>query len=92
MLICSVVCVLTGGNIDAYSLSRCVDRGLAVEGRLIKFSVRNLYGLFCHLYYKLQPDDNILTLESLNPSCYGPRLIRAGIISFMRISDPVTGH
>ncbi|CAH2231689.1 jg2347 [Pararge aegeria aegeria] len=35
----NVVCILSGGNIDAVLLSRCLDRGRAAEGRLIKFKV-----------------------------------------------------
>ncbi|CAH0728494.1 unnamed protein product, partial [Brenthis ino] len=35
----NVVCVLSGGNIDAIMLGRSLDRGLAAEGRLIKFKV-----------------------------------------------------
>ncbi|XP_038206612.1 L-threonine ammonia-lyase-like [Zerene cesonia] len=35
----NVVCILSGGNIDAILISRCLDRGLAAEGRLIKFKV-----------------------------------------------------
>lgn len=38
----SVVCVLSGGNIDAIMLGRSLDRGLAAEGRLIKFKVKLL--------------------------------------------------
>jgi len=34
-----VVCVLTGGNIDTTVLGRTIERGLAVDGRLIKFDV-----------------------------------------------------
>ncbi|XP_063367505.1 L-threonine ammonia-lyase-like isoform X1 [Cydia amplana] len=36
----TVVCLVTGGNIDCSFLARCMDRGLAAEGRLIKFRVR----------------------------------------------------
>jgi len=32
-----VGCVLCGGNIDMTSLSRCIERGLAMEGRIVKF-------------------------------------------------------
>ncbi|CAK1550493.1 unnamed protein product [Leptosia nina] len=35
----NVVCILSGGNIDAVLMSRCLDRGLAAEGRLVKFKV-----------------------------------------------------
>ncbi|XP_072929811.1 L-threonine ammonia-lyase-like [Epargyreus clarus] len=35
----NVVCVLSGGNIDSILLARCMDRGLAAEGRLVKFKV-----------------------------------------------------
>ncbi|XP_026494237.1 L-threonine ammonia-lyase-like [Vanessa tameamea] len=35
----NVVCILSGGNIDAVLLGRSLDRGLAAEGRLIKFKV-----------------------------------------------------
>merc|ERR1719445_2145849 len=34
-----VVIPLCGGNIDTTILGRCLDRGLAVDGRLVKFSV-----------------------------------------------------
>ncbi|XP_077297307.1 serine racemase [Arctopsyche grandis] len=34
-----VVCILSGGNIDSTVLGRCLERGLAAEGRLIKFKV-----------------------------------------------------
>jgi threonine dehydratase len=30
---------LCGGNIDTTILGRCLERGLAVDGRLLKFSV-----------------------------------------------------
>ncbi|XP_047994544.1 L-threonine ammonia-lyase-like isoform X2 [Leguminivora glycinivorella] len=36
----TVVCLVTGGNIDTRFLARCIDRGLAAEGRLIKFRMR----------------------------------------------------
>lgn len=35
----SVVAVLSGGNIDTSVFSCCLERGLAVDGRLLKFSV-----------------------------------------------------
>ena len=31
--------MLSGGNIDSSVLGRCIERGLAVDGRLLKFSV-----------------------------------------------------
>ncbi|CAH8606744.1 unnamed protein product [Schistosoma mattheei] len=34
-----VVCILSGGNIDISSLSRVIDKGLALEGRLCRFIV-----------------------------------------------------
>ncbi|XP_041969334.1 L-threonine ammonia-lyase-like [Aricia agestis] len=34
-----VVCVLTGGNVDTTTLARCLERGMAAEGRLVKFKV-----------------------------------------------------
>ena len=34
-----VVIALCGGNIDTTVLGRCLDRGLAADGRLVKFSV-----------------------------------------------------
>ena len=34
-----VVIPLCGGNIDTTVLGRCLDRGLAADGRLVKFSV-----------------------------------------------------
>ncbi|CAH0690236.1 unnamed protein product [Spodoptera exigua] len=36
---CSVVCILSGGNVDNILLNRCMERGLASEGRLVKFRV-----------------------------------------------------
>lgn len=35
--ICRVVLLLCGGNIDTSILGRCLDRGLAIDGRLVKF-------------------------------------------------------
>ncbi|XP_047033517.1 uncharacterized protein LOC124640004 [Helicoverpa zea] len=35
----NVVCVLSGGNINSSRMSRVIDRGMAAEGRLVKFSV-----------------------------------------------------
>ncbi|XP_041969457.1 L-threonine ammonia-lyase-like isoform X2 [Aricia agestis] len=35
----TVVCITSGGNIDAVLLGRCLDRGRAAEGRLVKFKV-----------------------------------------------------
>ena len=32
--------MLTGGNIDLTMLGKSMERGLAVDGRLVKFSVR----------------------------------------------------
>lgn len=34
-----VVSILTGGNIDSTVLGRTIERGLAVDGRLVKFDV-----------------------------------------------------
>lgn len=34
-----VVSILTGGNIDTTVLGRAIERGLAVDGRLIKLEV-----------------------------------------------------
>ncbi|KAG6455484.1 hypothetical protein O3G_MSEX009221 [Manduca sexta] len=34
----NVVCILTGGNINCTKISRVIDRGMAAEGRLVKFS------------------------------------------------------
>ncbi|KAG6455488.1 hypothetical protein O3G_MSEX009208 [Manduca sexta] len=34
-----VVCVLSGGNIDPTILARALERGMAAEGRLVKFKV-----------------------------------------------------
>lgn len=34
-----VVNILTGGNIDSTVLGRTIERGLAVDGRLVKFDV-----------------------------------------------------
>lgn len=36
-LCCSVVCILSGGNINVNRLASVVDRGMAAEGRLVKF-------------------------------------------------------
>lgn len=33
----SVVCILSGGNINSTRMSRVIDRGMAAEGRLVKF-------------------------------------------------------
>ncbi|KAJ8714082.1 hypothetical protein PYW08_007702 [Mythimna loreyi] len=35
----NVVCLLTGGNVDNIMMVRCLERGLAAEGRLVKFRV-----------------------------------------------------
>ncbi|CAD0203965.1 unnamed protein product [Chrysodeixis includens] len=35
----NVMCVLSGGNINSSRMSRVIDRGMAAEGRLVKFSV-----------------------------------------------------
>jgi threonine dehydratase len=35
----SVVIMLCGGNIDTTVLGRCLERGLAADGRLVKFTV-----------------------------------------------------
>jgi threonine dehydratase len=37
---CSVVVILCGGNIDTAVLGRCLEYGLAADGRMVKFSVR----------------------------------------------------
>lgn len=34
-----VVAVITGGNIDSTTLGRALDRGMAAEGRLVKYKV-----------------------------------------------------
>lgn len=34
----SVVCILSGGNISSSRIARVIDRGMAAEGRLCKFS------------------------------------------------------
>ena len=39
MLFCRVVILLCGGNIDSTVLGRCLDRGLAADGRLVRFVV-----------------------------------------------------
>lgn len=36
---CRIVIPLTGGNIDTTILGRCLERGLAADGRLVQFSV-----------------------------------------------------
>lgn len=38
----SVVCIITGGNIDSITLPRCFERAKAVEGRLVKLTVKHL--------------------------------------------------
>ncbi len=35
----SVVVILCGGNIDTTVLGRCLDRGLAADGRLVRLTV-----------------------------------------------------
>ena len=35
-----VVIALCGGNIDTTALGRVIERGLAVDGRLVRFAVR----------------------------------------------------
>lgn len=39
MIIFRVVVPLCGGNIDTTILGRCLERGLAADGRLVKFTV-----------------------------------------------------
>lgn len=39
MFIYRVVLLLCGGNIDTTILGRCLERGLAAEGRLLRFTV-----------------------------------------------------
>ena len=39
MLYYRVVIALCGGNIDSTVLGRCLDRGLAADGRLVRFVV-----------------------------------------------------
>ena len=39
IILSRVVIPLCGGNIDTTVLGRCLDRGLAADGRLVKFSV-----------------------------------------------------
>lgn len=39
-IIARVVIPLCGGNIDTTILGRCLDRGLAADGRLVKFTVK----------------------------------------------------
>ncbi|KAK5981103.1 L-threonine dehydratase catabolic TdcB [Trichostrongylus colubriformis] len=34
-----VVCILSGGNIDSTMVGRCIEKGLAVDNRLIRFEV-----------------------------------------------------
>ena len=36
----SVVVMLCGGNIDTTVLGRCLERGLAADGRMVRFAVR----------------------------------------------------
>ncbi|XP_075983189.1 uncharacterized protein LOC142981277 [Anticarsia gemmatalis] len=35
----NVVCILSGGNVNSSRMCRVIDRGMAAEGRLVKFSV-----------------------------------------------------
>lgn len=39
MYVFSVVCVVTGGNMDNMLYARGLDRGMSAEGRLLKFRV-----------------------------------------------------
>ena len=39
IIFCRVVVPLCGGNIDSTVLGRCIDRGLAADGRLVRFIV-----------------------------------------------------
>lgn len=39
ILIFSTVCVISGGNIDSGRLSRTIQRGLGVSGRMMRFAV-----------------------------------------------------
>ncbi|VDO70473.1 unnamed protein product [Heligmosomoides polygyrus] len=34
-----VVCILSGGNIDSTMVGRCIEKGLAVDNRLVRFEV-----------------------------------------------------
>lgn len=36
---CRIVIALCGGNIDSTVLGRCLERGLAADGRLVRFVV-----------------------------------------------------
>ena len=60
----SVCTVLCGGNIDASTLTRVIDRGLIAEGRLVRFTIVvsdrpggladmlcELFNLKSHLHY-----------------------------------------
>ena len=38
-ILCRVVIPLSGGNIDTTVLGRCLERGLAADGRLCRFIV-----------------------------------------------------
>ena len=40
LCVCRVVIPLCGGNIDTTILGRCLERGLAVDGRLVRFIVQ----------------------------------------------------
>lgn len=40
MFCCSVVVMLCGGNIDTTVLGRCLECGLAADGRMVRFCVR----------------------------------------------------
>ncbi len=40
MSLCSVVVMLCGGNIDTTVLGRSLERGLAADGRLVRFCVK----------------------------------------------------
>lgn len=48
---CRVVCVITGGNIDYFTLPRSLERAKAIEGRIIKVTVRMIY-LYTYAYLR----------------------------------------
>ncbi|CAH0756470.1 unnamed protein product [Diatraea saccharalis] len=45
----NVVCIMSGGNIDQITLTRCIDRGMSAEGRLVLFRVSDTTGCFYYV-------------------------------------------
>lgn len=51
----SVVCIVSGGNVNSMRMARVIDRGLAAEGRLVKFmaTVPDVPGAIARLLVKV---------------------------------------